>query len=322
VPPEQQSGIVPEPPRLTNTIINSAVTSEAALNNAIIAADSETIAGTYTIDITGSIAETAALEAINLHTGVTLVINGGGETLNGEGDQRGLFVYAGIVDIDNLTIADTEAVGGGGGGVGGGSGSDGGGGFGGGGGGSSSGGGVGAGGDIFVQQGASLIIEGGSLATGIVAGGTGYVAGDAYGSGIFLQGDQSVTLAAAAGQTIRIAGVITDQTGSSGTLSNAGAGSVLIGDLSGTNTGIVAFTTTDTYVGGTTIVSGTLDLAHAGAAGSGATQFGTATGLVLQIGHGDTPRPSTRLPPAARLLPVFPSMSPTHPARPPVPPPR
>jgi large repetitive protein len=53
-----------------------------------------------------------------------------------------------------------------------------------------------AGGDIFVQQGATLTIEGGSFSGGSVAS-----FGDAFGTGIFLQGNQTVTFGAAAEQT-------------------------------------------------------------------------------------------------------------------------
>ena len=70
--------------------------------------------------------------------------------------------------------------------------------------GSGGGGGLGAGGDIFVQQGGSLTIEGGSLSGGSVGAGAGDGGnsipgnpiaggnGSAYGSGIFIQGNQSL----------------------------------------------------------------------------------------------------------------------------------
>jgi plastocyanin len=449
---------------VTNTIINGAVTTETALNSAITTADNETTAGTYEIDITGNIAETADLEAINLHAGVTLVINGGGETLNGQGNQRGFFVYSGTVDISGLTIANADAVGGGGGGgvagggggggaglggglfvagtangasapgvvtlsgvtfvsdaatggaggvqlstinsgdgggggglggnggnggnttsliaggggggigvgasggnagaagsagiipgagsagssnfAGGASGGGGGGGatnkggggggvagsstsvqtggaggfggggaggystgagggFGGGGGGSYSGipgkvggfggggggggganaaggfgagaasgrnggGGLGAGGDIFVQQGASLIIQGGTLNTGSVSGGVGSGgnSGHGYGNDIFLNGTQSITLTAATSTIETIAGVISDQNGAANTTGAGGAGSVVIGDTLDVNTGTIVYTGAETYVGGTTIYSGMLMVGAGGAVGS------------------------------------------------------
>jgi hypothetical protein len=59
-----------------------------------------------------------ALKAINLKSGVTLDIKGaanGGSVLDGAGLERGLFVYSGVVTIENLTIQNTVAQGGGGG---------------------------------------------------------------------------------------------------------------------------------------------------------------------------------------------------------------
>ena len=94
------------------------ITDVAELNAAIEAADGEAASsGAYEIDLAANtpIDLTQALEAINLKSGVTLDIVGNGATLNGQGDQRGLFVYAGVVTIENLTIEDAKAVGGDGG---------------------------------------------------------------------------------------------------------------------------------------------------------------------------------------------------------------
>ncbi len=131
------------------------------------------------------------------------------------------------------------------------------------------GGGLGAGGDIFVQQGGQLTIEGGSLSGGAVAGGAGGAiagnqaatahAGSAYGSGIFIQGNQTITFAPALHQTVTISDVIADQSGSGGTGSNAGTGNVLI-DGAGT----VVYSAHETYSGLTTIEQGTLKLASGG----------------------------------------------------------
>ena len=137
------------------------------------------------------------------------------------------------------------------------------------------GGGLGAGGAVFVQAGGSLTIGGGEISDGSVAGGAGgrgdgFVTteagnGQALGSGIFLQGDQTLTFSEAAGQTTTINDVIADQTGSGGTGANAGAGELFI---EGPGTLVLAHS--NTYSGGTTIASGTLELAAAGAAGTGA----------------------------------------------------
>ena len=98
--------------------------------------------------------------------------------------------------------------------------------------GSKGGGGLGAGGDIFVAQGGTLTIDGGLLSQGTAeGGGTGAQQGGAYGSGIFLQGDETITLSATAGTPLTVSGVIADQTGSGGTGAYAGAGKI---DIAGT----------------------------------------------------------------------------------------
>jgi VCBS repeat-containing protein len=92
------------------------VTSIAQLNAAIVAADGVTAPGTVTITLGSNITFSAtALQAINLHPGVTLVIEGDGHTLSGSGTQRGLFVYAGTVEINDLAINNMLARGGNGG---------------------------------------------------------------------------------------------------------------------------------------------------------------------------------------------------------------
>src|SRR5271165_1696840 len=101
----------------------TSVSTSTGLDNAILAADSlAASAGTYTITLTSNITLAAQLEAINLQPGVTLDIVGNGYTIDGGGTDNGFFVYAGDVDIQNLTLADMTAVGGAGGGGGGGGG--------------------------------------------------------------------------------------------------------------------------------------------------------------------------------------------------------
>ena len=102
--------------------------SEAALNAAIRAIDVGGVDAApntaYTIDdLPDTIDLTTALLAINLESGSSLTIagtNGSGgvevQTLDGGGSQRGLFVYAGNVTVENLTIQNMSAVGGAGGG--------------------------------------------------------------------------------------------------------------------------------------------------------------------------------------------------------------
>jgi autotransporter-associated beta strand protein len=144
---------------------------------------------------------------------------------------------------------------------------------------SNGGGGLAAGGDVFVQSGGSLTIAGGTVGAGTVSRSGGYNPGEAYGSGIFLQGNQTITLVPVTGDTETINGVIADMSGSvdstGGTTNGTGAGSLVIGD--GTSRGTVVLApadaggnpTANTFTGGITIKSGTLDLAAAGAAGTG-----------------------------------------------------
>ncbi|MCK1474976.1 cadherin-like domain-containing protein [Bradyrhizobium sp. 197] len=95
----------------------STVTNMTQLNAAIVAADGVTAPGTVvTITLGNDISlGGSALKAINLHDGVTLVIEGGGHILSGGGTQRGFFVYAGTVEINDLAINNMLAKGGNGG---------------------------------------------------------------------------------------------------------------------------------------------------------------------------------------------------------------
>jgi Cellulase (glycosyl hydrolase family 5) len=97
------------------------VTDIAGLNAAIVAADGAT-SGTVTITLANNISlGSTALEAINLHSAVTLDIEGrdsptgSDHILDGGNTQRGLFVYAGTVNISDLGISDMLAHGGDGG---------------------------------------------------------------------------------------------------------------------------------------------------------------------------------------------------------------
>ncbi len=142
---------------------------------------------------------------------------------------------------------------------------------------------MGAGGAVFVQQGGSLTILAGSLSGGSVSGGAGSnggTAGSAFGSGIFIQGSDHLTFAPASGQTLTIADVIADQSGSGGT----GAGSVIL-----TGAGTVVLSATNKYSGGTTLRGGTLSLQAPGAAGAGRIDFAYGTADTLVVGAGDVP---------------------------------
>jgi hypothetical protein len=148
------------------------------------------------------------------------------------------------------------------------------------------GGGLGAGGGVFVQQGGALIIGAGGFSGNSVqagAGGGAYhssvgTVGSAFGSGLFLQGDQTVTLSAGAGQTLTIGDDIADQSGNGGTGVTAGAGGLAI-----TGPGLVVLGGNNTFTGGTTLGAGTLELGNAQAAGSGAITFGSGAQATLRI---------------------------------------
>jgi hypothetical protein len=149
------------------------------------------------------------------------------------------------------------------------------------------GGGLAAGADVFVQSGGTLSITGGSsLGAGTVTGGAGGAGfegygdgnkGGAFGSGIFIGGNQTLTLGAGqtASQKTEIDGVIADQKGSGGT----GAGALVI---SGDGT-VYLKASTNTFTGGTTIDKGaTLELGNTSSAGGGDIAFGGANAnLVL-----------------------------------------
>ena len=157
------------------------------------------------------------------------------------------------------------------------------GGFGGGAGGTGAGGGLGAGGAVFVQQGGSLTILAGSLSGGSVSGGAGSnggTAGSAFGSGIFVQGSDHMTFTPASGQTLTIANMIADGSGSGGT----GAAGVVM-----TGAGTVVLSATNKYTGGTSLRDGTLSLQAPGAAGSGWISFAYGTADTLVVGAGDMP---------------------------------
>jgi autotransporter-associated beta strand protein len=146
------------------------------------------------------------------------------------------------------------------------------------------GGGLGAGGDIFVQLGGKLTIVGGSLMGGTANGGAGgptffgAVAqpGQGLGGGLFLQGNETITLAPTAGATETISGVIADQTGSGGTGRNAGLGALVIA-----GGGTVDLGAANTFKGGVTIDSGVLELANPNAGGTGGIDFATGSAELL-----------------------------------------
>jgi Hint domain len=396
------------------------VANEVQLNTALADVRVGNINTNYTITYAaggGTLSLNQALFQVEVPSGGTLLIDGGGQTMNGGGTEAGFFVSSGNVTLRNLTIADTVAIGGAGGsqasGGGGGAGEGGGlyvgagatvtlkgvgfsgdaaiggaggiaqsgsyytgdggslngapsaengsqwhtssaaggvggdgqggggggnwalsppsgpggasgfggggggggpyeasagdapggaGGFGGGSGGAANfsgagggGGGLGAGGGIFVADGGTLVVRAGTLSGDAVAGGTGGAGdgsspyngasganGSAFGAGMFIRGNQAVTLSPGVGQTLTIGDAIADQSGSGGAGPNAGAGTVVVA-----GGGRVALSSADSYTGGTSIeANATLALDATGAGGSGTIDFSAAG--TLEIGAGVT----------------------------------
>ncbi|MBZ9967805.1 autotransporter outer membrane beta-barrel domain-containing protein [Mesorhizobium sp. BR1-1-2] len=153
-----------------------------------------------------------------VHSDVT--ISGGGHTLSGGGDYRGLFVTSGTVRVENLTISNALAQGGtsiyGG------------------------GGGAGLGGALFINAGATVTVSDVDLSDNKAKGGegpTGLVTNQGGPGGGGLVGDGGVELSNAAG----------DGGGPNGGPSGEGGGSASksdsyhLGLYGGTNWGAVAF---------------------------------------------------------------------------------
>ncbi len=142
--------------------------------------------------------------------------------------------------------------------------------------------GLGAGGAIFVQQGGGLSLSSGTISGNEAQEGTDNtgigVPGHGLGAGIFLQGNQQLALSPAAGQTLAIADVIADQTGSTGQTGLSAAGDPLAGSgsllIDGPGKVILSASSTatgrlgETYSGGTTLAGGTLELTLNGPLGS------------------------------------------------------
>jgi Bacterial Ig-like domain len=146
------------------------------------------------------------------------------------------------------------------------------------------GGGLGAGGAIFVQQGGSLTFAGsGSEQNDGVAGGSSYVGtGAAYGSGIFLQGDETITFAPDAGQSITLSGDISDMTGSNDHTGEIGAGALVVN-----GPGTLVLSGNNTFTGGILLENGTLDVTSVHGAGLGAITLTQPDHVTLQLEAGN-----------------------------------
>jgi len=126
-----------------NTIGTAPAANYSAFVDDVDTANAETVAGTYTIDVSGTIDLGGQVPEIKLASGVDLdIVGGNNATLEGAGagtPDGGLFVYSGDVDISNLTIQEAYSVGG--------TGTNGG------------GGGAGLGGGLFVGAHASVTLD-------------------------------------------------------------------------------------------------------------------------------------------------------------------
>jgi autotransporter-associated beta strand protein len=100
------------------------------------------------------------------------------------------------------------------------------------------------------------------------------------GSGIFIQGGSNLTFAPPSGQTLTIANVIADPSGSGG----SGVGGLI---LNGAGTTVLS--ATNTFSGGSLLEAGTLSLQASGAAGSGPIAFTYGSSDTLLVGPGDVP---------------------------------
>jgi hypothetical protein len=140
---------------------------------------------------------------------------------------------------------------------------------------------------VFVQQGGTLSIVGGSLGDANAKGGRAgakATAGQAYGSAIFIQGDQSVTVAAPTGALLTINGTVADQTGAGGRGPKSGAGTLVVGNS--VDSGMVKLAPSNganTYTGGTMLAAGTLELTTVGAGGTGAITFAADANATLRV---------------------------------------
>jgi hypothetical protein len=152
------------------------------------------------------------------------------------------------------------------------------------------GGGLGAGGDVFVMDGAMLTIAQGSLTGGQAIAGKGGFAGgtdgtddntsgtdgQAYGGGIFLQGGENINFTPVAGAAVTISDVIADEFGSGG----GGVGYTGHGKLTLDGAGALELDAVNTFAGGVTIESGTLEVGAGGSAGSGAISLSGPSALL------------------------------------------
>jgi hypothetical protein len=140
---------------MSGTILDANATSFSELEADLQTANGETTAGTYTIDVSGTIGLTGVLPEIDLAGGVVLdIVGANGAALDGGASEAGFFVYAGNVSIDDLTL-EHMLIQGGNGQTGGG------------------GGGAGLGGGLFVGSQAAVTLDKVSFSSDQALGGNG-----------------------------------------------------------------------------------------------------------------------------------------------------
>lgn len=140
------------------TLPFASVTTEDQLNQDLMAIAGGT--ANYTIAIASDFTLTTDLFAVNLGTGGALTLQGNGHTIDGAHTYRGLFDYAGVLIVHDLTIAGATAQGG----RGGGGSADGGGG---------GGGGAGLGGGLFVAAAGNATLDNVTFTNDSAIGGDG-----------------------------------------------------------------------------------------------------------------------------------------------------
>jgi uncharacterized protein with beta-barrel porin domain len=200
-------------PAVAQTVIN--VTDGPSLSAAIAQVDGNASASyviNFQSNITLSNAASNTLKAFNTTSNVT--VNGNGFTLDGGSVQRGFFVYSGTVAIENLTVQNTQALGGSGGSAGAAF---------------VGGGGGGLGGALFVASSGIVTISNVTLLSNNASGGSGSGGGGGLGGGSGGGGLGGTGGAAGGG------GVGLGANGGGGAQGNNGSAGIVIGASSGGN---------------------------------------------------------------------------------------
>ncbi len=143
-----------------------------------------------------------------------------------------------------------------------------------------------------------LTVNGNSVTAGSGGSGSGSAngaSGSAFGSGIFLQGNGTLTFSPGAGNMQTIADTIADQTGSGGSGANAGSWGINVNGA-----GTLVLSGANTYTGATTVMAGTLavtgSIANSDVTVSGGVFGGSGTAKSLTGQSGGTVAPGVLTP--------------------------